>query len=728
MALSHEASQARQGLLERSLAGIGPHDHACLIFDSAEEQHGANAAFVRQGLAAGDRCLCVADTGNVEEIEGGLRARGVDLDGASARRALTITTERSTYLARGRFDPEVMGGVLRDAAERAVVDGFRALRIAGEVTWALGGDLGADRIMEYEATVNALLPHVPCLALCHYDRRRFSAEVLRDVIRTHPLALVHGRLCRNFYYVPPDELVGPDRLQREVDRLLELVFEREQAEEALRASERHLALVLEGSQDGTWDWDIGADRITYSAGWARLIGLDGAGADRTWAGWRDRIHPDDRAGAVESLEAHLAGRSDAYVRESRVRFADGAWHWVLARGRVAERDAQGRPRRLAGTLTDVTERRKLQARLELSARLASVGTLAAGVAHEINNPLTFVDANLRWTVERLAQEPPGTLADVRAALGDALDGAARVRDIVQELRRFARPAQDEPGSTAEVSAELEAAVAIARRQVQARARLSVDIAPRLPPVRVSRHELGQVVVNLLVNAAQAIPEGHAGEHEVRLQACPEGAGLLLEVSDTGQGIPADVLPRIFDPFYTTKEVGAGMGLGLAICHGIVEAAGGTIAVHSEPGRGARFSIRLPAAARPARAHPPPPRPTTARRRILVVDDEPLVGRALARALSGEHDVEALTSAREALRRLAAGERWDLVVCDLMMPELGGPELAERVRACAPDAAARLVFMTGAASLEPSAAVRAAGHLCLEKPIQLAELRRLAAGE
>jgi nitrogen-specific signal transduction histidine kinase/CheY-like chemotaxis protein len=402
---------------------------------------------------------------------------------------------------------------------------------------------------------------------------------------------------------------------------------------------------------------------------------------------------------------------------------------VLSRGRVVERDAQGRPTRMAGTLTDVTERRAMRSRLELSSRLASVGTLAAGVAHEINNPLTFVDVNLRWAIEQLDGEAPRS--ELRPALVDALDGAARVRDIVQELRRFARPPQEGVHTTAAVAADVEAAVAIARRQVQARAQLVVEVGADLPAVGVSGNELGQLVVNLLVNAAQAIPEGRAAENEVRVIARRDADTLLLEVGDTGPGIPAEVLPQIFDPFYTTKEVGAGTGLGLAICHGIVAAAGGSISAVSEPGRGALFQIRLPAASaapepQPAAATPTPRPRAPARRRVLILDDEPLVARAIARALSEEHDVEAVTSAREALGRLSAGERWDVVLCDVVMPELTGAQFAAALQARVPDASARLVFVTGAIDTAQCDALRAAGYPCLAKPIRLEELRKLVA--
>jgi CheY-like chemotaxis protein len=244
----------------------------------------------------------------------------------------------------------------------------------------------------------------------------------------------------------------------------------------------------------------------------------------------------------------------------------------------------------------------------------------------------------------------------------------------------------------------------------------------------AEHELGQVFVNLLLNAAQAIPEGRAPANVVRLAGRTEGGFAVVEVRDTGVGIPPENLRRIFDPFFTTKPPGQGTGLGLSIVHGIVSSLGGTIEVESEQGMGTVFRVRLPAtsdAERPAAAPPAPP-PAPPRGRVLVLDDEPLVARAIARALEA-HEVSELTSPREALRRVEGGERWDVVVCDLMMPEMDGPEFARRVAEAAPEMRERLVFVTGGAfTTAAEEFLDRSGHPFLEKPIDAATLRSMIA--
>ncbi|HET9597832.1 MAG TPA: ATP-binding protein [Anaeromyxobacteraceae bacterium] len=242
-----------------------------------------------------------------------------------------------------------------------------------------------------------------------------------------------------------------------------------------------------------------------------------------------------------------------------------------------------------------------QQRLALADRLASIGTMAAGVAHEINNPLSYVLANVGYLAGELAGPDPldRQRDDLLRAARDAGEGAARVRGIVQGLRSFARAPQGDQRPV-DLVPELGAAVAMCRHDVELRARFETRIPSTLPLVAAREHELEQLFVNLLVNAVQALPPDRAhAENRVCISARAEGAaGVVVEVEDNGVGIAPEVLPRVFDPFFTTKPVGQGTGLGLSICHGIARRSGGTIEVESTPGEGARFRVVLPAAAAP----------------------------------------------------------------------------------------------------------------------------------
>ena len=359
---------------------------------------------------------------------------------------------------------------------------------------------------------------------------------------------------------------------------------------------------------------------------------------------------------------------------------------------------------VTGIAVDVTERmrareerQRSEARLAVAERLAATGRLAAGVAHEVNNPLSYVVANLETAVARL--ESLGTDPEALAALRDAQTGAERVQAIVRDLRVFSRGG-DEAGAC-DAAAVARSALTLAANELRHRAMVTTEFRPA-SPVAMPERRLAQVLVNLLVNAAQSIPEGHAQANEVRVSVRPRDAGVVVEVSDTGAGMTPQIQALIFEPFFSTKAIGEGMGLGLALCHAMVTDAGGTIEVESAPGKGSTFRLVLPAASAVVVAAEAPPvahaEPVTRRLRVLAVDDEPLVTRALVRVLAG-HDVAVANGGRAALERFAAGERFDVILCDLMMPDLTGMEVHTRLASEQPEQAARMIFLTGGAFTE-----------------------------
>ena len=357
-----------------------------------------------------------------------------------------------------------------------------------------------------------------------------------------------------------------------------------------------------------------------------------------------------------------------------------------------------------------SEHRELQAQLAQTDRLTSLGTLAAGVAHEINNPLAYVLLNLGYITEELPNllathvddRRDGRAGEVLVALEHARNGAERIRDIVRGLKTFSRP-ENETRAPLSVSHLLEATLAMVAHEIRHRARLVKDYA-EVPEVFANEARLGQVFLNLLLNAVQALSDDRAATNEIRVAVKPHGRDrVLVEVADNGSGIPPQVRGRIFEPFFTTKPVGIGTGLGLAICHGIVASLGGTLTFETEVGRGSVFRVDLPAAAEGAigaaaagraDAASAPSVAHATQARILVVDDEPIVCFSLERLLSKEGEVIAVTSARQALAAIGAGARFDVILCDLMLPEMDGPALHDALRNIAPMQAERMVFVTG----------------------------------
>jgi PAS domain S-box-containing protein len=396
-------------------------------------------------------------------------------------------------------------------------------------------------------------------------------------------------------------------------------------------------------------------------------------------------------------------------------------------------DGQNRVIMTVAVSRDVSDRKKLEAQLRLTETMSTVGTLAAGMAHEINNPLTYVIANLEYLAQRLPQHGPWLgerqAREWVAALNEAREGASRVQRIVKDLKDASRSDQDHYGDV-DVEQVLESTLKLAANELQHHARIVREYS-RVPTVSGNASRLGQVFLNLLVNAAHAIREGAAHENEIRLvlRSDPKGH-VVIEIHDTGSGIPEEHLARLFEPFFTTKDVGEGTGLGLFICHRIVSDLGGMIEVESSLGTGSVFRVLLPPSDQPsARLEVVIERPATAARRgrILVVDDDTLVAKALSRLLAEHHDVTALTSAGDALLRLESGERFDLIFCDLMMPVTTGVEFHERLRLLAQDQAERTIFITGGAFTDASRKfLETTANDRLEKPFDQTKLRQIVA--
>jgi CheY-like chemotaxis protein len=346
----------------------------------------------------------------------------------------------------------------------------------------------------------------------------------------------------------------------------------------------------------------------------------------------------------------------------------------------------------------------MQEQLLISDRMASVGTLAAGVAHEINNPLAALVTNLDLLGRDLdvLEREHGLgehLQDIRAELGDARESAQRMRHIVRDLKIFSRSTDEEHKSAIDVHRVLESSLRMAHNEIRHRARVLRDYR-KVPLVEANEARLGQVFLNLVVNAAQAIREGDVEHNQIRVTTRLTEKGLVaVEVRDSGSGIEPENVKRIFDAFFTTKPIGVGTGLGLSICHRIVRALGGDLELESELGKGSAFRVLLPAAAATEEAPASVSAPSTAagrRGRVLVVDDEPMIAAAIGRTLGLDHDVVLTSAASAALQRISQGEEFDVILCDLMMPQMTGMDLYGELRRVKPAQAERMVFLSGGA--------------------------------
>ncbi|MFL5271058.1 MAG: ATP-binding protein [Anaeromyxobacteraceae bacterium] len=552
------------------------------------------------------------------------------------------------------------------------------------------------------------------------DRRGVNASVvalIRGKERPYGVLAAYATEARPFVR---DELGSLEAIAG----VLGSAIARHQAEEATAEREALLRGVFDGTQDAMVISDVEGRILDANPAAEALLGTS---------------------------RAELLGRGlAAFARRGRERLGGAQWARFLTTGREeGELELQppgASPRSVEFTaianilpgrhltvMRDVTERRQLSARIALSDKMISVGTMAAGVAHELNNPLAYVAANLSFVADALRDLSPAppeapAVAEMARAVREAREGGERMRVIIRDLLALSRSDEATRGPV-DVPTVLESCMQMAWNEIRHRAALVKDIAP-VPPVEGNAARLSQVFLNLLVNAAQAIPEGAAASHRIRVSAREAPGGrVVIEVQDSGNGIAREDLPRIFDPFYTTKPLGVGTGLGLSICHNIVMSHGGEIEVDSEPGCGSTFRVvlkaavqRAPEPARPAAAEEPRRAP---RGRVLVVDDEPLVGVALRRALAREHDVVVTGSAREALALVRGGERFDILLSDLLMPEMTGMDLHATLAGEAPDVARRMVFLSGGA-FTPAARefLDANRERCIDKPFEVQALREL----
>ncbi|HKO05033.1 MAG TPA: ATP-binding protein [Candidatus Acidoferrales bacterium] len=480
--------------------------------------------------------------------------------------------------------------------------------------------------------------------------------------------------------------------------LAALALAEEQYAERTRVNDQWLAALLDSMENAVLLVEPGG-RVRLAN--ARLPELLGVAPERM-----GRIKTFDELLAAVRGNFRDPRGAEARWREIQRRDDEVAWDEVelerpaprvLERFARPVRNAEGERLGWLELYRETSSESRPGARKPQSEKMAALGQLVSGIAHELNNPLTSIVGYAQRLLGRAAGD---------AELQHIFDEAQRAGAIVRNLLLFAREAKPER-KRVRLNEIVKQTVALRDYVLRVEnVSLTLDLEPGLPPVLADPHQLQQLVLNLLINAEQAVENGPGrGEIEVRTSSV-ERRGVRLEVRDDGGGIPPEVLPRIFDPFFTTKLAGAGTGLGLSIVSAIAQEHGGEVRVESEPGRGATFIVELPsapasleedvepAAATTAVIRPRPEAAPGARRRILVVEDEPTVASLVADVLREEgHDVETILDSVEALERLNR-EDFDLLICDLKMPKLDGRALYEDALRRGRTSRDRVLFITG----------------------------------
>ncbi len=601
------------------------------------------------------------------------------------------------FLSDGRHLKRFMGGrsavVNRDSADPEMREWMeeRGLRTALIVP-----------LQHKDDTLGALVMMSEAADLATEDRLLFAEAVGHQV----SVALA---LAQAF-----DDTATAAQVAREHARLLQSVF---------TTIADPILVVDRGGQPTTWNAALEAlvpmttpSPSVCDAKWIAQVGA--FTSDKTTL-FQSSDLPLARALSGEDVDA-----VDVFLKNAQQ--PEGAWLRANAR---PLRDDTGAITGAVAVTRDVTSERLTNEQLMISDRMASIGLMAAGVGHEINNPLSAVVANLELAaaeigtlMARTGREP---LGDLPAEIHEALEAARRVRQIALDLKLFSGGQADD---IAPVNLErvLDSSLRMAWNQVRHRARV-IKRYGAVPKVSAAEARLGQVFLNLIVNAAQAMPEGDPESHVLTLTTrVDEDRRVVVDIEDTGTGIAPHVMSRLFAPFVTTKPAGVGTGLGLSICQRLINAMGGSIWADSEVGRGTVFHVALNPAIAPVVSAPAhvaaDAKRHTAHARILVVDDEELIGMLLRRVLKA-HDVTVVSNGKDALTRIAKGARYDAILCDLMMPGMTGIEFYQALSRRFPDQARALIFLTGGAyNKEAAAFLDSVDNSHVEKPFDAAKLR------
>jgi len=474
------------------------------------------------------------------------------------------------------------------------------------------------------------------------------------------------------------------------------------AEEAIVESESRLRYALEGTNDGLWDVQYKSGKTYLSPRSCEILGYGADDIDEIMKVWSDLVHPDDLQLTQERLQAHIDGRATIFDVEQRLRTKSGEWKWIHTRGKVVERDANGAPLRITGTHSDITDKKILESQLHQAQKMESIGQLAGGVAHDFNNMLGVIIGYSELALMSMEPSQPvyANLVEIRAA-------AERSADLTRQLLAFARKQTIAP-KVIDLNDTVSGMLKMLQRLISEHINLSWNPAPDIWLVKVDPSQIDQILANLCVNARDAITDvgritiatGNstfdANNRSTHSYAEP-GEYVRLVVSDDGCGMDQETEAHIFEPFYTTKRVGEGTGLGLATVYGIVKQNKGVISVDSEFGHGTTFTVYLPRhtgegelAQQDAVAEALPCGNET----ILLVEDEPTILTMTASILEGQgYRVLPAGNAAEAIRLFKEQTgRIHLLMSDVVMPEMNGRDLFHELQAINPQL--KCLFMSG----------------------------------
>jgi signal transduction histidine kinase len=585
--------------------------HVCLFYETKQDLLDTLVAYFKAGLEANEFCIwAVSEPATVNDARKALRKGIPDFDKRLSAGDIEILPGKDWYLEGEKFDLQRVSAGWSEKLQHSLSTGHAGMRVSGNAFWMKTKHW--KEFCEYEHELDQSLAGQPMLVLCTYPLTASRAVDVLDVARAHQVTI--ARRNNSWEVVETPELkqakqqikeLNEELEQRVIERTKELaalneelrnqIAECARIERELRLSEMHLAEAQRLTRTSSWNWNTATGELRWSAEHFHIFGFDPRNGHPSFSRAMDRIHPEDLPGLEQALQRAISAKAD-FNQSFRVVLPDGSVKYCQSLGHTTVNE-RGEVEYL-GTVMDVTERRRgeealqnAQADLARAARLTSMGELAASIAHEINQPLAAVvsnaDAALRW----LAKDAPDLLR-ARDSVTRIIRDANRASDVIKRVRALL--SKDEPEYAAfDINEAIREVLALLRGTLRSHhISLKTELFPGLPLVRGDRIQLQQVVMNLVINGVEAMAPVTGGPREIAIKSGVAGAGnVMVAAEDTGPGLDPAATERIFDPFYTTKP--AGMGMGLSISRTIVEAHGGRIWASPRVPHGTIIQFNLP---------------------------------------------------------------------------------------------------------------------------------------
>ena len=719
--MNEPSAPSSKSLIDQLAAHVKHGDHLCVVCENKQDRLDAAAQYISDGLKRNEFVMYAADTETTQSLKEMLQARGIDVEYETGRGALNLPTAYDAYLQNGEFNPDAMYVAFEKAIEDALAAGYSGCRFAGEPIWAIDRENLQPGLIEFEARLNKLFRNSKAAGLCVYDKSAWPATVVRDVLRTHPIAVVDDLVCeRNIFYE------RPDLAQPEVSAELQMSWMLAQLRE-MQTQDSRLQLALEAGQLGNWELDLKSGTAVRSLRHDQIFGYDKLLPAWTYQAFMDHVLPEDRRKVDEAFQKAVREHGTWHFECRIRRHHDQAIRWIEAHGRPLPAAGGSPPEKLMGIVADITERKELEQALRDADKRKD--EFLATLAHELRNPLAPIANALQLMQLKNPSDPQ--MLRIQGVIDRQVKHLVRLVDDLLDVSRITTGRIVLQQQEVELQSALNAAIEASQPWLEA-AQHRLDVAMPRSAIYVAGDttRLIQVFLNVLNNAAKYTPPGGC----ISVQLAREGKEAVVRIKDNGLGMHPVLIDDMFKMFVQGHRSGeraqGGLGIGLPLARQLLELHGGAISAQSQgPGTGSEFIVRLPALDSPVRlpgSQGGKPVSHGMRARILIVDDNRDAADILAenfRLL--DFDVSTCYDATSALQTF---ERCDptIAILDIGLPDINGYTLAKRIRSLKPGIT--LVALTGWGQEKDKQLAQEAGFdLHRTKPVDPMQLLAAIAG-